>query len=184
MRNIPDSCKQFTAIPGTFRDVAGADGRGCTAGGNLPADNDAAGQCGNPQNVATVTKHTPGPWAWQKFGVEYYLTGQHGMRPIVLSVGQGQNRKRIIKLLDSHGLLVDFHPLHPDARLIAAAPDLLRQRDALREALAGIFQMIESGELVRDVSKDGDPSWAMTVVPLVTKLNQARAALALCETKG
>jgi len=68
------------------------------------------------------TTHTHGPVAWQKFGDEYYLTGQYGMRPIILSVGfvGKSTRHKSLKLL-SDGLLVDFRPDHPDAKFIVQA---------------------------------------------------------------
>lgn len=73
------------------------------------------------------SKHTPGPWAWQKFGKEWCLTGQHGMRPIVLAV-----RKRGLTSL-VNGLLVQFDPSLSDSALIAAAPELL---EALQNMLS------------------------------------------------
>lgn len=73
------------------------------------------------------TESTPGPWAWQRFGKEWCLVGQWGMRPIVLSV---MRKVGLTSLVD--GLLVPLNPEHPDARLIAAAPDLL-------EALIGLM---------------------------------------------
>lgn len=72
---------------------------------------------------------TSPPWAWQKFGKEWCLTGQHGHRPIVLAV-----RKGALTSL-RNGLLVPFDPEHPDAKCIASAPELLRQRDELLAAL-------------------------------------------------
>lgn len=73
-------------------------------------------------------KQTPGPWAWQKFGAEWCLTGQHGMRPIVLSVS-GRSKAALTSLVE--GRLVPLDPQHPDARLIAAAPDLLQALEAM-----------------------------------------------------
>ncbi len=72
-----------------------------------------------------AAQHTPGPLAWQKFGDEWCLTGQYGMRPIVLSVGKLDGKVRRLQLLDNDsGLLIPFDPKHPDALLIAAAPEL------------------------------------------------------------
>lgn len=56
---------------------------------------------------------TKGPWAWQKFGDDWNLTGQWGMRPIILATLKG----KITSLRE--GLLVPFDPQHPDARLLA-----------------------------------------------------------------
>jgi hypothetical protein len=59
-------------------------------------------------------RHTKGPLAWQRFGLEWCLTGQYGHRPIVLSVG---GKPRTLKNL-TDGLLVKFDPSHPDSRRI------------------------------------------------------------------
>jgi hypothetical protein len=59
-------------------------------------------------------KHTRGPLAWQRFGNEWCLTGQYGMRPIVLSVGMKPCGLRNL----TNGLLVKFDPEHPDSRRI------------------------------------------------------------------
>jgi len=59
---------------------------------------------------------TKGPLAWQKFGNEWCLTGQYGMRPIVLSVNR---RKGTLQLRDSErDLLIPFDPNHPDAKYL------------------------------------------------------------------
>lgn len=65
-----------------------------------------------------TVQQTKGPWAWQKFGSEWCLTGQHGMRPIVLATRKNNPTSLV------NGLLVPLDPNHPDARLIAAAPEL------------------------------------------------------------
>lgn len=67
---------------------------------------------------------TPGPWAWQDFG-QLMLTGQHGLRPIVL---QSSPKGLRVRGLDTDWMIA-ITPDHPDARLIALAPDLL---EALR----------------------------------------------------
>ena len=85
-----------------------------------------------------TTKHTPGPWAFQKVGKEYCLTGQHCMRPIVLA-----NRKGNLTSL-VNGFLVPLDPTHPDAKLISAAPDMY-------EALKAVGDYFNSP---MDISKD------------------------------
>ena len=77
-------------------------------------------------------KQTPGPWGWQLFGKEWCLVGQHTMRPIVLAVRKGCPTS----LVD--GLLVRLDPQHPDAKLIASAPDLAADNARLREVLGTV----------------------------------------------
>lgn len=77
------------------------------------------------------SQHTPGPWAWQRLG-ELCLVGQHGRRPIVLTTLQ---RNAQLCVRDERGVLKPLDPDHPDARLIAAAPDLL---EAARAAVAAM----------------------------------------------
>lgn len=69
------------------------------------------------------------PVAWQKFGDEYNLTGQFGMRPIFLSVGL--RPKPGLRLLNiERGLLVPFTPDHPHAQRIV---DGWNNADRLKE---------------------------------------------------
>lgn len=58
-----------------------------------------------------------GPVAWQKFGVEYCLAGQYGMRPIILSTSP---RGELRSLCSKTGLLIRSSPNHPDMQRIAA----------------------------------------------------------------
>src|SRR3990167_4592797 len=73
-----------------------------------------------------MSAHTKGPWAWQEMG-GWRLVGQWGMRPIVLSAKarNGKGPGKFALRDDESDLLIPFDPNHPDARLIAAAPDLL-----------------------------------------------------------
>lgn len=78
-------------------------------------------------------KITKGEWAWQKFGDKYNLTAQHGMREIILSASINEDKSLQPYLsMNEDGILKPINPNHPNAKLIAAAPDLL---EACIEAL-------------------------------------------------
>lgn len=73
--------------------------------------------------------HTPGPWAWQDMG-GLCLVGQHGRRPIVLNVGcksdsGGMYGAYLRTRNTGREVMEPLTPENPDARLIAAAPELL-----------------------------------------------------------
>ena len=61
-------------------------------------------------------------------------------------------------------------------RLIAAAPELL-------EACKLLWNHIEKGTLVRDITKDAAPEWALLMVKFVADLNKVQAAIAKAEAK-
>jgi len=63
-----------------------------------------------------------------------------------------------------------------NAHLIAAAPELL-------EALKLLFSYVESGELVRDISRDGHVDWSLRMMHFVTDLNRVQSAIAKAEGK-
>lgn len=83
-------------------------------------------------------KHTP--VAWQKFGKDYYLTGQFGMRPIFLAATD-------LRLLRD-GLLVPFMPEHEHAKRIVDSWNqhdaLLAENERLREALRACMNSIKA----------------------------------------
>jgi hypothetical protein len=90
------------------------------------------------------------PVAWQKFGKEWCLTGQHGMRPIYLSVG-GRPTRTLQLLNHETGLLVPFTPDHPHAQQIAHD---LNHHDKLVAALGRIeselSQPVRTGSAMTD----------------------------------
>lgn len=58
-----------------------------------------------------------------------------------------------------------------NARLMAAAPDLLA-------ALKDVYALLDSGVLVRDVSRDHEPGWAMKALDLTLKIKRGADAIA------
>lgn len=70
---------------------------------------------------------TKGPWAWQLFGDTPMLTAQHGMREIIIGAIKHPEIGYPIPAMNNQktGRLEDIDKDHPNAKLIAAAPDLL-----------------------------------------------------------
>ena len=81
----------------------------------------------------------------------------------------GPNNELICQMHDEENVCAD-------AALISAAPDLL---DACKE----IQGMFERGEIVRDVTRDGDPDWITKMLDFVPRLNKLMAAIAKAEGK-
>lgn len=63
------------------------------------------------------------------------------------------------------------------ARLIAAAPDLLA-------ACKFFMSSLEEHTLIRDITKDGEPDWALKMTDFVRQLQKAEAAIAKAEKEG
>lgn len=78
------------------------------------------------------TKFTKKEWAWQKFGNQYMLTAQHGMRSIIIgTVRDRQNTMVHSVATNVDGILQPITPDNPDAKLIAAAPELFEVVSAI-----------------------------------------------------
>lgn len=125
-----------------------------------------------------VSEHTPGPWATQR-----YVVDRHGNEVGSTAPGDLSERRRIVAVEDDDcaadcaagPIIADMVAGGPnDARLIAAAPDLL-------EALVALFGLVESGALVRDTSKDFAPDYALRMLDLVATLKAAQSAIAKAE---
>jgi hypothetical protein len=61
-----------------------------------------------------------------------------------------------------------------NACVSSAAPDMLT-------ALKDIFELLDSGALVRNTADDGEPNFGMRQLPLVQRLLKARLAVAKAE---
>lgn len=117
-------------------------------------------------------KHTPGPWRWTRRGggevslatpdrgllivMDFARRGMTGAQPR-FAVWEGEERERLGGLMRKAEAL-DLEA-HPDARLIASAPDLL-------EALKDLLQAVATDQLIPES---------------VSYMRQARAAVAKAE---
>jgi hypothetical protein len=64
-------------------------------------------------------------------------------------------------------------------RALLLAHDQAQERvRVLEDALAGVMQLIESGDLVRDIGNDGAANFAQRMLPFVRTITMANAALA------
>ena len=107
----------------------------------------------------TTTTITPGTWFVR------YVEGDRGAGGIAYIKADTGHREVCVIYCDD--------PAHQmaDAQAISAVPDLIA---ALRDLLADI----DSGLLVRDITRDGDPSWTRHMLAFVQRLHAAKAALA------
>lgn len=70
---------------------------------------------------------TKGKWAWQLFGDTYSLTAQHGMREIIVGAIEHPEMEYPVVGMNNDGLLRVVDKVHPNAKLIAAAPEMYKQ---------------------------------------------------------
>jgi len=82
----------------------------------------------------------------------------------VIYIPVGPTAQPIVNLWNLPLDALDFCPLH------RAAP-------AMFEALTDIFAMIQNGELIRDIKKDGQSDWGLMMMSFVSKLQKAEQAL-------
>lgn len=136
--------------------------------GRMAAERVSAGAGGTEEGGMSSTnlESTPGPWRWLNADT---LMGDHGHRPIVLTSDHSSRSTMLERRED--GLL---HPLDvdgPNARLIAAAPDLLA---AVRRFLA-MFGDCDAQGAILTIAEDGSTLTGCQAL--------ARAAIAKSEGK-
>jgi len=85
--------------------------------------------------IEYLAPFTKGPWAWQQFGHYHLLAAQHGMREIIIGSRAVKGPQETYPAMNKGGILAAITPDHPNARLIAAAPDLLSILKRLIDAI-------------------------------------------------
>ena len=103
---------------------------------------------------------TPGPWI---DGAPNLMDG-----PVTKSGSHViySGTREIARVYGDKGL-----PVKANAKLIAAAPELL-------EALEFLFKAMDDGWLVRDISHDAEPDWAIKAMSFVQGLKRGHTAIA------
>lgn len=91
-------------------------------------------------------QYTSGPWAWQRFGDTYYLTAQHGMREVIIGAIPHGEMKYPVVGMNLDGVLRDVDPDHPNAQLIASAPELLKALEDAYRFIDHLRNQIPKGE--------------------------------------
>lgn len=106
--------------------------------------------------------HTPGPWRLDDDGRGIIGEGEVGVGKAFAWQPNNAARPRTA---DEEAA---------NARLLVAAPMLLA-------AVKGLLNDIDTGLLVRDITRDGDPNWSREILAFVQRLQQAQAAVLAAE---
>jgi hypothetical protein len=103
-------------------------------------------------------KHTPGPWT-------VGTSDDHWKREV-----RGESGKAV-----AFSGCFPIAEAHANAKLISAAPELL-------EALKDVMHLIDIGWLVRDITNDDQPGFAMRQLKPLQTLAKANEAIAKAES--
>lgn len=123
--------------------------------------------------------HTPGPWTLETVKTSVGVCHKIGSFPKRVSVTNGERSYGCV-YEDGSSAIVEMErgtlnsELLANARLMAAAPDLLA-------ALKSLLHDIDTGLLVRDITRDGEAGWAMNMLEFVQRLQAAQSAVAKAE---
>lgn len=100
-----------------------------------------------------MNKHTPGPWK-AKYTVDFGVVVAPDGEDVAVIYGRRDPTAK-----------------KSDTRLIAAAPDLL-------DALKRVDDLLTKGVLIRDITRDAKPDWALEMMNLVSDLKMIKLAIA------
>lgn len=120
-----------------------------------------------------MNKHTPGPWS---LDLQVLHKNADLSQPFTepcyyeLKVGPGYYDRE-----EGRGGALVGYLSDDDADFLRTA---IHCHDELVDALKGLFELIERGDLVRDITRDGDPDWAIKMFDFVPRLQKAQAAIA------
>lgn len=92
-------------------------------------------------------KHTPGPWAWQKFGNHFQLTAQHGLREIIIGSLAVEMPMESYPAMNENGILKPINPEHPNAKRIVDCVNAL-------EGIENPKTMRDTWELCKELELD------------------------------
>lgn len=115
-----------------------------------------------------MTAHTPGPWTVEEDSKQW---------------GDSVSTQAGVYVIQTHGRQIARTTLptneeeYANAHLIAESPGLL-------DSLQAIMGLIESGWLVRNITHDDDPLWAMKQIAPVKELKRAQETISRATGKG
>lgn len=134
--------------------------------------------------AVAVVAHTPGPWSIHRLSHDGVVpcVPEDGSQPfefrnVFVGAGEKVVAEVVMWTAGANGGYprVDNTPEQDaNARLITSAPDLL-------SALKDVLSDIDSGVLIRNIARDGEPNWSMEMLAFVRRLQAAQMALARAE---
>lgn len=113
----------------------------------------------------TPSAHTPGPW-------EATMREWGGDDHWFIQFEEGE---KTVAAMNTPCLM--YNNAEADARLIAAAPELLA-------AAKSIFELLQTGALVRDTRGDIHSDWAIKAVPTIRAIANLNLAISKAEGKS
>ena len=118
------------------------------------------------------TKHTKGPWAWQLFGDTYSLTAQHGNREIIIGAIEHPKMGYPVVGMNDDGIMEVVDKLHPNAKLVAAAPELLSELDKQSNNIYLLKRLIKMNKVDEDVIYNALDDMSKDIEKVILSLNK------------